>query len=372
MIMQIEKSVVDKCCLVPSHLRGYEGLYPHAPREAATAWFRQAGYGLFIHFGLYSLLGRGEWVQLKERIPVGEYARLKDRFTADGFDADAIARLAVDAGMKYVNITTRHHESFCLFRTEYTDFNSCNSPAKRDLVGELAEACRRHRLGLFLYYSHGRDWKHPHAPNNDQWGGEARPDYSPPEPSYAYGRDHHLSRYVEFLQRQVAELLTQYGSTAGLWLDGIMVPLSDRRQSPCPQSPCNRRNAPAWRVQELYDRVHDRQPHLLVSYKQGLLGTEDFFAPEHQAVAAVAGKPVEVCTTLCPGSWGYLEAARRRHLTPADVLRQLNAARANQANLLLNTGLMPDGSLDPEDVETLRRVGDLLRKNIAYYERSAP
>ena len=90
--------------------------------------------------------------------------------------------------MRYVNITTRHHDSFCLFATKQTDFNSVNSPAKRDLVGELADACRKKGLGLCLYYSHGRDWRHPHAPNNDRWGGSARPKYDPPEPSYATAR----------------------------------------------------------------------------------------------------------------------------------------------------------------------------------------
>lgn len=96
------------------------------------------------------------------------YAKLKDRFTAEKFDADFITDLALAAEMRYVNITTRHHDSFCLFATKQTDFHSVNSPAQRDLVGELAVACRKKGLGLCLYYSHGRDWKHPHAPNNDE------------------------------------------------------------------------------------------------------------------------------------------------------------------------------------------------------------
>ncbi|MBT4821816.1 MAG: alpha-L-fucosidase precursor, partial [Lentisphaerae bacterium] len=156
---------------IPSYLQGYEEIYKDDPRAAATQWFRDAKYGLFLHYGLYSLVGRHEWVQLKEQIPVAEYAKLKDQFTADKFDAMYIAEFAKDCGMKYVNITTRHHDSFCLFNTAETDFNSATSPAKRDLVGELAVACETHGIGLCLYYSHGRDWKHPHAPNNDQWGG---------------------------------------------------------------------------------------------------------------------------------------------------------------------------------------------------------
>ncbi len=211
---------------VPSYLAGYEDLYAEDPRQAALTWFRDAKYGLFLHYGLYSLLGRHEWVQFREKIPVAEYEKLKEDFTAENFDADYIADFALECGMKYVNITTRHHDSFCLFETQQTDFNSVNSPCGRDLVGELAEACAARGLGLCLYYSHGRDWRHPHAPNNDEWGGSARPDYDPPEPSYAYGDDHDLSIYLDFMRAQIEELLTGYGPLAAIWLDGIAVPLS--------------------------------------------------------------------------------------------------------------------------------------------------
>ena len=214
---------------VPSYLKGYEKLYARDPRAAAIQWFRDAKFGMFLHYGLYSLLGRHEWVQLRELIPVAKYAKLKNQFTAAKFDANAIADLAVAAKMRYINITTRHHDSFCLFRTKQTDFNSVNSPAKRDLVGELAAACRKKGLGLFFYYSHGRDWKHPHAPNNDEWGGQARPKYDPPEPTYASGKDHDLQKYLDFMTAQITELLTNYGPIAGIWLDGIAVPASGRQ-----------------------------------------------------------------------------------------------------------------------------------------------
>ena len=141
---------------VPSYLKDYEEIYSKNPRQAAIEWFRDAKFGLFLHYGLYSQLGRHEWVQFREKIPVGEYSKLKDTFTAENFDADFICDLALEAQMKYVNITTRHHDSFCLFDTKQSDFNSVNSPAKRDLVGELARACAKRGLGFFCYYSHGR------------------------------------------------------------------------------------------------------------------------------------------------------------------------------------------------------------------------
>lgn len=332
---------------VPSYLKGYETLYQTDPRAAATQWFRDAKFGLFLHYGLYSQLGKGEWVMLNKKMHVADYAKLKDNFRAEKFDADFITDLALAAEMKYINITTRHHDCFCLFETKQTDFNSLNSPAKRDLIGELAEACREKDLGLCLYYSHGRDWTHRHAPNNDKWGGSARPKYDKPDPAYAYGKEHDLQKYLDFMSAQVTELLTQYGPVANIWLDGIGVPMS--------------RDKSKFKSQELYDLVHSLQPQVLLSYKQGLLGTEDFFAPEHKAVANAAGKPMEVCTTLQNGGWGFKKNAS--HLKPDAVMKKLTSARRADSNLLINTGPLPDGSIHPTDIATLRETGRRLRAN---------
>jgi alpha-L-fucosidase len=326
---------------VPSYLKGFETQYPTDPRAAAVAWFRAARFGLFMHYGLYSLEGLHEWEQLRRLWPVAKYTKLKERFTAEKFDAGFITDLALAAKMRYVNITTRHHDSFCLFRTKFTDFSSVNSPAKRDLVAELAAACRKKELGLCLYYSHGRDWRHPHAPNNDEWGGSARPKYDPPEPSYAYGKEHDLNKYLDFMTGQITELLTNYGPIAAIWLDGIAVPLSGDKTK--------------FRCQELYDHIHKLQPQVLVSYKQGLLGTEDFFAPERKGVPQSGGKPTEICDTLQEKVWGYSKDAK--HFGPDAVMKMLAAAAAQRANLLLNTGPLPDGTIHPEDVATLREVG---------------
>ncbi|MBI2440982.1 MAG: alpha-L-fucosidase [Lentisphaerae bacterium] len=345
---------------IPSYLRDLEPLYRQDPRHAARAWFRQARYGLFLHYGLYSLVGRHEWVQYREKIPVAEYAKLAASFTAARFDAERIADCAVAAGMRYINLTTRHHDSFCLFRTSATEFQPLNTPCGRDLVAELVAACERRALGLCLYYSHGRDWRHPHAPNNDRWGGGARPEYEPPEPAYAGDTQHNLQHYLDFMTAQITELLTQYGPVAAIWLDGIGVPLHG--------------DAAAFRCQELYDHIHRLQPQVLVSYKQGLTGTEDFFAPEQGLPAGtqdakqrgrISGDKnqlLEVCTTMCPGSWGYMQAMSGRHLRAEQVWDKLREAGQQGYNLLLNTGPLPDGGLDPEDEPVLRAVGDRLRK----------
>lgn len=315
-------------------------------RARTLRWFRDARFGLFMHYGVFSLLEKDAWVQYFDRIPVADYARLRERFHADRFDAEAITDLALAAGMRYVNLTTRHHDGFCLFASRATDFTSTQSPARRDLVGELAATCAKKGLGLCLYYSHGRDWRHPHAPNNDEWGGSARPKYDRPDPAYAVGSAHHLEIYLEFMRTQITELLTQYGPIRAIWLDGIAVPKSRPD------------GAARFQVQSLYDHIHRLQPGVLVSYKQGLTGTEDFFAPE-RSWQGKSDKPLEICDTLQPKGWGYVRADDGRHKGIADVRAMLASARARGANLLLNTGLRPDGSVPEIDAQTLRQAGQL-------------
>ena len=332
---------------IPNYLREYEAMYRQDPRGAALEWLKDAKYGLFMHYGLYSLLGRHEWVQFKEQIRVAEYAALQQHFLADKFDAEHIAELAVDAGMKYVNITTRHHDSFCLWDTRQTTFNSVHAPCGRDLVGELAVACEKFDLGLCLYYSHGRDWRHPHAPNNDEYGNTGRPHYDPPEPTYARGEAHDLNIYLRFVTAQITELLTNYGPIAAIWLDGVRTPQAG--------------DVSAFRCQELYDYIHSLQPQVLISYKDGLTGTEDFYAPEAgwKEIGALGDKPREICAHMS-GGWGY--TAGTPHKNADQTWELLRSTRGGGCNLLLNTGPRPDGSIDPGDENTLRQVGARIRR----------
>jgi alpha-L-fucosidase len=359
--------------MVPSYLSQQAGLYAKNPRQAALAWFKGARYGLFLHYGVYSLLGRGEWVQFHERIPVAEYEKLKDGFTAADFDANAIADLAVEAGMSYVNITTRHHDSFCLFGTAETDFHSVNSPAGRDLVGELAEACAARGLGLFLYYSYGADWRHPYfMPADDGTFAFARPHYETPEPAYLYRSEADLALYFDFVHRQLRELLTNYGPIAGIWFDPIMGYYYRPDLFP---------------VAETYALIRSLQPQCLIAYKNGANGDEDFASPEHvagaleqrlrarnapQHVIDCANRAWdgnrdnprnEICTTLTNRHWGYCNKPGIEHRTATDVLAMLADADANNCNLLLNTGPLPDGGIDPVDAATLRQVGEALRRD---------
>ncbi len=344
---------------IPAHLEKRRAAWQRDPRKAAIDWFKDARFGLFLHYGLYSQLGRGEWVQLREKIPVAEYAKLKDTFTAEDFDADAIAELALAAEMRYVNITSRHHDSFCLFRTKQTDFNSVNSPAQRDLIAELAEACNKRGLGLFLYYSYACDWRHPYFYSRDVGWRAARPAYKEPQPEYKFEKDADFKHYIDFAHAQLRELLTQYGPLAGIWLDPIMGYYSRPDLFP---------------IDETYRLIRSLQPGCLISFKQGANGDEDFAAPERTAgkltkggeVAARAwaknkDKPIEICNTLQPRFWGYDKSADGKHRKPDEVRKMLAEARDRNANVLLNSGPLPTGAIPPEDVHTLTEVGHRLR-----------
>ncbi|MBK8979662.1 MAG: alpha-L-fucosidase [Planctomycetes bacterium] len=348
----------------PPHLRGHAELFARDPRAAAVAWFAEARFGLFMHYGLYALLGRGEWVMFRERIPVEQYAKLQQRFAPDAFDADRITDLALQAGMRYVNMTSRHHDGFCLFHSAMTEFTSVRCPARRDLVGELAEQCQRKGLGLFLYYSYALDWRHPWYYSRAH-SDIARPDYVEPDPAYRWQRDADFARYIDYVHAQLRELLTGYGPLAGLWFDPIMGFYARPDLFP---------------VTETYALVRALQPHCLISFKQGATGTEDFAAPERHGrsladnvqrrfgdpertrVAAAAweanrDKHNEICDTLQPGVWGYRAADDGNHRGADETWTMLRQAGAARCNLLLNTGPLPDGSLHSDDVATLHAVG---------------
>lgn len=339
----------------PGYLSGYKGEYAKDQHEAAIDWFRHARFGLFMHYGLYSLLGKDAWVQFNQKIPVKEYGNLKSKFTADHFDADFITNTALESGMRYVNLTTKHHDGFCLFKTSTTDFNSFDSPARRDLVGELAAACAKKGLGLSLYYSHGRDWRDPDAPNNDEWGGNARPKYATADPAYHTGGLHDLNRYIQQINTHMRELLTNYGPIASIWFDGYDVPASG--------------DVSKFHILETYALIRSLQKQCLISYKLGPTGLEDYYAPEmgwikdrlqKTAEMLSSGKPREICTSMSPG-WGYIAANVGKHFPESVIWGDLEFAASLDANLLLNSGLRPDGSMDPNDVQTLLQIGNRIR-----------
>ena len=352
---------------VPSYLKGYAKLYARNPRQAAREWFKQARFGLFMHYGLYSLLARGEWVMLRERIAVAEYEKLQGRFTAKDFDVDFITDLALDAGMKYINLTSRHHDGFCLFETKQHDYHSMAAPGRRDLIGDLAQACHKKGLGLFLYYSYAADWWHPYFYSRDAGWSNARPAYDTPPKRYKWRKDEDFRIYVDYVHAQMRELLSNYGPIAGIWFDPIMGFYSRPDLFP---------------MDETYALVRSLQPHTLISFKQGATGTEDFAAPERSGHSLAArlkdpkqrdvaqkawdsnkDKHNEICDTLQPRVWGYKKDDDSKHLNTDEVMKRLEAAGAADCNLLMNTGPLSDGSIHPDDVKTLREVGRRLRRS---------
>jgi alpha-L-fucosidase len=352
---------------LPRYLGNYRDLWAGSPKEANLAWWKEARFGLFIHYGLYSQLKQGEWVQFHNRIPVADYERLQDTFDPSGFDADFVTDLACEAEMRYVNLVSCHHDSFALWDSRTEEFNSVNAPAHRDLVGELAEACAEKGLGFFTYYTYHQNWRHPYFLSRDYYK-TARPDYDSPDPHYRFQNAEDFQIYVEYAHNCITELLTGYGPLAGMWLDLIMGYYAAPQMMP---------------VQQTYDLVHRLQPHTLVSFKQGATGTEDFATPERhfhsleerardqfgEEAARVArlaweknrDKHNEICATLQGHKWAYAET--ERHLNALEVRGLLAHALSNNANLLLNTGPRPDGSIPEADVETLREVGRRIRSD---------
>ncbi len=361
-----KKNVVESVQrAAPKYLSEYAELYSTNPRRANLEWFKKAKFGLFMHYGVSSILEEGEWVQLKHNppIPVADYDTLRNIFTAKNFDADFITDLALEAGMKYINITSRHHDSFSLFKTAQSDFNSVEAPnCGRDLVGELAKACDEKGLGLFLYYSYGADWKHPYFYPREAGWANARPNYAKVQPEYKFEKDEDFQHYIDFVHAQLKELLNQYPNIAGIWFDPIMGYYSRPDLFP---------------IEETYALVRSLNPHALISFKQGANGDEDFSAPERGGGAKVGqqfevakkvyelnkDKPKEICNTLQPHAWGYNKSVNGQHKNADEVMEILQNMNDIGANLLMNVGPLPDGSFPEEDIVTLKEVGRRLKEH---------
>ncbi len=288
-----------------------------------TSWFSEARFGMFIHWGLYAILARGEWVMYLERIPRDEYARLADKFKPKKFDADAWAALAKEAGMKYMVLTTRHHDGFSLFDSKVSDFTSVKTAAGRDLVAEYVEACRRAGLRVGFYYSL-LDWRWP-----EYWRGPK-------------GDPDGWERFLSYVHSQVEELCTQYGKIDVLWYDGSW-----------PYS------AEEWRSAELNKRVRELQPGILINNRSGL--PEDFDTPEKVVTPSPPGRMWEACMTI-NDSWGY-NAGDRNWKSVRQLIHILVGCASREGNLLLNVGPRADGTIQPEAVRRLREIGRWMRAN---------
>jgi len=295
-------------------------------RDARMAWWREARFGMFVHIGLYTALGRNEWAMGFENWPISEYEKLASRFMVKEGAAEEWAASAKAAGMKYMVLTTRHHEGFSLWDSKANPYNSVNFGPKRDIVREFVDACRKYDLRIG-FYSSLMDWHHPD-------GGRAAVESEA------------RKRFNDYLYAINEELLTQYGKIDILWYD-----------VPCPME-----HQEGWNSLEMNQRLRALQPDIIINDRCHL--PEDFGTPEEH-LTADSKRDWESCMTFNGISWGYVDSAQAvpYSYNANRIIKMLSTVTSDGGNLLLNIGPAPDGSVPAEAVEPLKRVGQWLERN---------
>ncbi len=298
------------------------------PPADRLAWWKEAKFGMFIHWGVYSLLGRGEWVMFNERIPIPRYEELYPQFNPTKYKPDEWVRLAKEAGMRYIVITSKHHDGFCMFDSALTNYDCMSTPAKRDFIGDLVKACKEQGMKIMFYYSL-LDWHHP--------------DYAP-RPAWVEdlpGHQRDFNRYLDYMFGQIRELCEKY-KPDGIWFDGGW-------EHP-PQD---------WRAEELLKMIWRLLPNAIINDRTGL--PADFSTPEQYVPAQrMAGRLWETCMTI-NNSWGY-HAQDHAHKSVRQLIQTLVDIVSKGGNFLLNVGPMPTGEIQPEFVVRLKQMGVWLRK----------
>ena len=308
--------------------------------------FQDRKFGIFLHWGIYSMLADGEWVMHNRHLDRDEYAKLAGGFYPALFDAREWTKLFKEAGAQYVTFTSRHHDGFSMWATKASPYNIIDAtPFKRDIVGELAQACREQELKLHFYYSH-MDWQRtdyptgsckncPHDPATTNW-----------------------DSYYAFMNRQLTELLTNYGPIGAIWFDGMW----DHKEKEFD-----------WRLEEQYALIKRLQPRCLIgnNHHGSPIGLEDFQLFEQdlpgQNTAGFSGEqkvsqlPLETCMTM-NNTWGY-SITDKNYKDGDELIRRLVTAAGLNANFLLNIGPRPDGKLPDQAVERLKHIGRFLKAN---------
>jgi alpha-L-fucosidase len=308
---------------VPASAQAVAFSTPATPEQVRRMeWWHAAKFGMFIHFGLYSQHARHEWAMEQEAIPIGEYTALAPQFNPKPGSQRAWAKLAKAAGMKYMVMTTKHHEGFCNFDTKLTDYCATKQGPGRDLVREYVEAARAEGLRVGFYYSL-MDWHHPDGARcaTDE---EAR------------------KRFVAYTHGLIRELMTNYGKIDVLWYD-VSWPL----------------NREQWESEKMNAMVRELQPDIIVNNRNQLPG--DFSTPEQKIVAETGGRAWESCMTL-NDSWGY-QRADDNWKSSKTVIRNLISCVRDGGNYLLNIGPRGDGSIPEESVQVLTEVGRWMNGN---------
>ena len=315
-------------------------------------WWVHDRFGMFIHWGLYALPARHEWVKNRERITDEEYHKYFDHFNPDLYDPKAWARVAKKAGMKYFVITTKHHEGFCLWDSKLTDYKATKTPCGKDLLKPMVEAFRQEGLRAGFYHSL-IDWHHPEFPIDRfhpmRDNGEFR----------EKSKDRDIKKYARYLHGQVRELLTEFGQIDLIFLD-FSYPGEDGK------------GREDWQSEKLIKMVRELQPNILINDRADLLDTDwgwDFRTPEQVAVREwikVEGQPVlwETCQTFS-GSWGY-DRDEATWKSVAQLVHMLIDTVSKGGNLLLNVGPTARGEFDERAIDRLSGIGKWMK----YHSRS--
>ena len=327
-------------------------------REARTQWFRQARFGMFIHWGLYSIPAKEEWIRGNKRMTEAQYREYFDSFDPVDYEPAEWARLAKKAGMKYAVLTAKHHDGFCLFDSKLTDFKATNTKAGRDLVAEYLEAFRSEGIEAGLYYSL-IDWNHPDFPH---YGDR----YHPQRDDSAWkGAKHDFDRYLEYMHGQVRELCSNYGKIPILWFDFSYGEMSGEK----------------WRATELIKMVRSLQPGVIIDNRLEASGESlgsmfsgdpsvfagDFASPEQiippEGIRDAKGSPLpwEACITM-NNHWGY-SAPDHCWKPPRQIVRKLVECVSKGGNLILNVGPNARGRIPPESARILERIGSWMDDN---------
>lgn len=351
---------------IPYYLKDRSALYQKSPREAALDWFDGARLGMFVHWGVWGN-HHAAWAMFNEKIPLETYQNEAGKVDASGFDAKAIVRLARDGGMRYITFVAKHHDGFCLWDSKATAWDSMDYPMKRDFVRELADACRENGMPLFIYYSIGIDWTHPYFLPKELYA-VGRPGYAGTPGHFRYREPADFEKYRDFCKRQLTELCTSYGPIAGFWFDTLGGVLA---------------NPEMFRMQEFYDLIHQYQPHALIHFKTGATGTEDVLVgerklesiamhyrgttPQDERIRKLAEeawqrnfrKKAEIAVTS-QGTWEW--GPNRKCQSAEGLWKMLAGAAENNANLLLNFGPKPDGSIPGDVAAEFRLLGTRIKE----------
>jgi alpha-L-fucosidase len=304
-------------------------------------WWFEKRFGLFVHWGLYAIDGWHEQDQWRRRIPRAEYVKLQARWNPTAFNPDAWLDAAEAAGMKYICLTTKHHDGFCLFESKHTSYHSVNTPYGKDVVRLLADACHRRKLPLCLYYSIA-DWHHPNYPN------QGRHHELPPQP----GDQPDLLKYLEYLKAQVRELCTNYGEIHGFWWDMNVDRHVDR---------------------SINALIRQLQPNAVINdrgFDEGDFGTPERDYTKEGALMLSLEKRTEACQSIGMESWGWRRD--EDYYSDRHIFRSIARYLARDANYLLNVGPLPDGTLPPAALGFLNRSGSWYHAVREAFEGTVP